>query len=417
MTAHVAGMHVYNTNTAGSGTTAVSPGVYYNDGTQWRRVANPLDFWSLTGNASTDTTINFVGTTDNKSLMFKINSTSSGIIGVNNTALGYQALQQDLSTTSGQFNTAFGSGALATVNKGQNFGNNNTAVGYNALNKNDFTENVAVGSGALATNVSNADNVAVGYNAGNLINSSANTIVGSRAMASGSTAGAWNTAFGFEAIRSNISGGYNNAFGASALRDNTTGSNNIAVGSNALQNNTSGNFNVVIGQYAGAKMTTGSKNIIIGAFQDSVNAITTSSPSASWEMNIGNTIFGTSIDSAIGAGKIGINTRTPATTLDVKGSLSLQFTSLTSGSAYTVTPQDYYILCKTGGNLTIQLPAAAAATGRELVIRAAGTLGSTVTITAGTGDGIDNYASPVLSIPGGTLCRLVSDGANTWYKL
>ena len=33
--AHVKGMFVYNTATAGSGTTAVAPGVYYNDGTQW----------------------------------------------------------------------------------------------------------------------------------------------------------------------------------------------------------------------------------------------------------------------------------------------------------------------------------------------------------------------------------------------
>ena len=32
---HVKGMLVYNTATDGSGATAVSPGVYYNDGTQW----------------------------------------------------------------------------------------------------------------------------------------------------------------------------------------------------------------------------------------------------------------------------------------------------------------------------------------------------------------------------------------------
>lgn len=37
---HVNGMTVYDTVTAGSGATAVSPGVYYNDGTQWVKVAN-----------------------------------------------------------------------------------------------------------------------------------------------------------------------------------------------------------------------------------------------------------------------------------------------------------------------------------------------------------------------------------------
>src|SRR5258708_28645503 len=35
LSAHVAGMLVYNTATAGSGNTAVVPGVYMNDGTQW----------------------------------------------------------------------------------------------------------------------------------------------------------------------------------------------------------------------------------------------------------------------------------------------------------------------------------------------------------------------------------------------
>jgi hypothetical protein len=39
LTAHVAGMVVYNTATAGSGATAVSPGYYYNDGSQWVRLA------------------------------------------------------------------------------------------------------------------------------------------------------------------------------------------------------------------------------------------------------------------------------------------------------------------------------------------------------------------------------------------
>lgn len=34
--AHVAGMVVYNTATAGSGATAVTPGVYVNDGTKWK---------------------------------------------------------------------------------------------------------------------------------------------------------------------------------------------------------------------------------------------------------------------------------------------------------------------------------------------------------------------------------------------
>ncbi|WP_431244155.1 hypothetical protein ACQ9BO_07200 [Flavobacterium sp. P21] len=37
MSAHVAGMQVYNTATAGSGVNAVTPGEYYNDGSKWIR--------------------------------------------------------------------------------------------------------------------------------------------------------------------------------------------------------------------------------------------------------------------------------------------------------------------------------------------------------------------------------------------
>lgn len=41
--AHVQGMTVYNTAEKGSGETAVTPGYYYNDGTQWVRVADATD--------------------------------------------------------------------------------------------------------------------------------------------------------------------------------------------------------------------------------------------------------------------------------------------------------------------------------------------------------------------------------------
>jgi len=43
LAAHVAGMTVYNTATVGTGLTAVTPGYYYNDGSQWVRVATGGD--------------------------------------------------------------------------------------------------------------------------------------------------------------------------------------------------------------------------------------------------------------------------------------------------------------------------------------------------------------------------------------
>lgn len=74
LTAHVRGMTVYNTATAGSGNTAVSPGFYYNDGTQWIRLASSPQAdnnWSLTGNTGTNPSNNYLGTTDNTALQFK----------------------------------------------------------------------------------------------------------------------------------------------------------------------------------------------------------------------------------------------------------------------------------------------------------------------------------------------------------
>lgn len=43
LAAHVAGMTVYNTTTAGTAPNNVTPGYYYNDGTQWVRVATGAD--------------------------------------------------------------------------------------------------------------------------------------------------------------------------------------------------------------------------------------------------------------------------------------------------------------------------------------------------------------------------------------
>ncbi|MGE6220967.1 hypothetical protein [Nubsella zeaxanthinifaciens] len=92
LTAFVRGIFIYNTASSGAGTTAVSPGVYYSDGLRWVRLENnsPFSsFWSLNGNSGTNPATNFLGTTDNKPLIFKTNNVealrvlSDGKIGVN----------------------------------------------------------------------------------------------------------------------------------------------------------------------------------------------------------------------------------------------------------------------------------------------------------------------------------------------
>ena len=65
---------VYNTNTAGSGATAVSPGFYYWNGSQWVRLASGGNAWLLTGNAGTDPAVNFLGTTDAQPLCIRVDN-------------------------------------------------------------------------------------------------------------------------------------------------------------------------------------------------------------------------------------------------------------------------------------------------------------------------------------------------------
>jgi hypothetical protein len=73
----VAGTCVYNTNTAGTAPNNVAPGLYFWDGSKWVAfvgAAGGKD-WTLTGNAGTNTTSNFLGSTDNVGVAFRTNNT------------------------------------------------------------------------------------------------------------------------------------------------------------------------------------------------------------------------------------------------------------------------------------------------------------------------------------------------------
>lgn len=61
---------IYNTATIGD----VTPGYYYWGGTSWTRIATGPTSWSILGNSGTTAGTNFIGTTDNKDLVFKTNN-------------------------------------------------------------------------------------------------------------------------------------------------------------------------------------------------------------------------------------------------------------------------------------------------------------------------------------------------------
>jgi len=181
--------------------------------------------WSLQGNSATDAS-NFLGTSDDKPLQFRVNNVQSGLINKTDetTFLGYEA-------------------GLA------NTGTGNLAVGFQALKSNTTAQqNTAIGYQALYNNNSNGQNTAVGYQA--LYN---NTM-------------GYNTAIGIQALYSNVSGFYNTAIGQNALYFNDSGFSNVALGMGSLQANTTGYRNIGIGRYALAGNGAGSDNIAMGYF-------------------------------------------------------------------------------------------------------------------------------------------------------
>ncbi|HEX3167176.1 MAG TPA: hypothetical protein VHQ93_13000, partial [Chitinophagaceae bacterium] len=106
---------VYNTATNGSGGTAVSPGFYFWNGTGWEKISSGssvLNAWSLNGNAGTNSS-NFIGTTDNQPLVFRVNGSLAGTISSDiTTANHFMGILAGNSITTGIYNTANGYYAL-----------------------------------------------------------------------------------------------------------------------------------------------------------------------------------------------------------------------------------------------------------------------------------------------------------------
>ena len=164
-------------------------------------------------------------------------------------------------------NTGLGVNALTSVNPGAG-GINNTAVGTNALTADTGGfYNVAVGSGALANNISGNFNMAIGAEALNQNNANFNLAIGFR-VAFQNTIGNHLTGVGAAAMRDNTTAGFNTAIGADALRENTSTELNVAVGDSALTsfNGTAATdgANTALGSIALVALTSGQENVAVG---------------------------------------------------------------------------------------------------------------------------------------------------------
>jgi len=210
--------------------------------------------WKLNGNSGTNPVTDFLGTTDIKPLLFRINNSWAGEIdsvgsrtffgfGTGKNAIadaqtagfGFKAL---FSSSSGKFNSAFGNLSLYS----NTIGNSNNAFGYGALYSNQEGSGInAFGYQALYNNIGVAGN------------------------GGGKQAGSYNDAFGYQALYSNTSGFANGAMGYQALYANSSGWGNEALGFNTLLSNTIGIENVAVGNGALKFNTTGASNVAVGS--------------------------------------------------------------------------------------------------------------------------------------------------------
>jgi len=227
------------------------PGYLFNKGrgrTEFRRILTKLNdsaylvgidtlmipsqaAWLTNGNAGTIDGVNFLGTTDDIPLTFRVNNQLAGKIDdtYDNAFFGYMAGLNN----AGGGNSFFGSQAAY-----------NNTTGF---------ENTILGIQAFFQNTTGYDNVAIGA----------------------------------YSLQGNTTGQYNVAVGEAALGGTSDGSFNVAVGRGALANDASGNNNIGIGHLAMGQLVTGSNNIVIGGNNTNTGAI--------WLNGSNNTLIGSNL--------------------------------------------------------------------------------------------------------------------------
>lgn len=146
-------------------------GYYYNAGTpgvpNWISLSsNGGNAWQLAGNAGTNPPTDFIGTTDNKDVVFERNGVRAGLLNQNygntdegNTSWGVDALPSP--STNSLSNVAIGCRALYSTHNGTV----NTAIGNDAGGAYDGNFNTFLGAGANANAAGLQYATAVGCNA------------------------------------------------------------------------------------------------------------------------------------------------------------------------------------------------------------------------------------------------------------
>lgn len=224
-------------------------------------------------------------------------------------------------------------------------------------------------------------------------------------------------ALGSKALKEN-KGFANVAIGSQAQRD-STGDMTVAIGENAGLENT-GDRNVFIGQQAGQNAST-NRSVIIGnrageeeSSDDKLHIANSNTESLIKGDFAERTIAIGFDDLSDGEATIDLASSPDHVSLRARG--GARFARKTVTGAYTLTVQDYILLCNaTGGTYTITLPAASGLDGLIFFIKKTDSSGNAVTVDGNGSETIDGATTKTLSAQYATL-QVVCDGSN-WHIL
>lgn len=257
--------------------------------------------WELDGNNGTTPGTDFIGTTDNKALVFKNNNTVSGILNRGITVFGANSCNNAHTADTDLFQ-AIAIGQSVMINA-PIYGNWNVAIGNSAMQ--NYGEVVApddlvIDRRYIITSVGDTDFTLVG--------ASSNT-VGDYFFATGTTTGT-----------------------GTAVGD---GSNNVAIGSGAFGSLQTARNNAALGVGAGAGLVHGDENIFIGT-------------------NAGNqtTVFNPAGNS-FSTNSVFIGANTAANDINETNQIVIGYTAVGLGSNTTVIGNADTVLTHLKGSLTI----------------------------------------------------------------
>jgi len=121
LSAHTAGMVIYNTATVAD----VTPGYFYNDGARWSRIAYSSETWGLNGNSATNPASQFLGTSDANDFAIRTNNleririSSAGTIDIGTNSLPTNVRMRIGGSASGASSAILGINGTLTPTGGQ----------------------------------------------------------------------------------------------------------------------------------------------------------------------------------------------------------------------------------------------------------------------------------------------------------